>query len=146
MAADRTNIKSATWIRSFVICVSLKRVGTRKAWIVTPPRALASLRGNQKACCQQISGWHPNQNLSGKVWPAHQIQAIEKNREELQRQTPEFKLQRTETATSKARALHSAFREAARIYDWAVLAGISAKLPPCTPRGNLWRIKPLVNV
>jgi hypothetical protein len=38
MAADRTNIKSATWIRSFVICVSLKRVGTRKAWIVTLPR------------------------------------------------------------------------------------------------------------
>jgi hypothetical protein len=35
-AADRTNIKSATWIRSFVICISFKRVGTRKAWIVTP--------------------------------------------------------------------------------------------------------------
>jgi len=35
-AADRTNMKSATWIRSFVICISLKRVGTRKAWIVTP--------------------------------------------------------------------------------------------------------------
>ena len=35
-AADRTNIKSATWIRSFVICISFKRVGTRKAWMVTP--------------------------------------------------------------------------------------------------------------
>jgi hypothetical protein len=48
-AADRTNIKSATWIRSFVICVSLKRVGTRKAWIVTPPRGpWLAYGGNQK--------------------------------------------------------------------------------------------------
>jgi hypothetical protein len=49
----------------------------------------------KKACCQQIPGWHPNQNLSGKVWSAHQIPAIEEESRRTATADTEFKLQRT---------------------------------------------------
>jgi hypothetical protein len=46
-------------------------------------------------CCQQISGWHPNQNLNGEVLLAYEILAIEEESRRTAAAETEFKLQRT---------------------------------------------------
>jgi hypothetical protein len=81
-------------------------------------------------CCQQISGWHPNQNLSGKVLPAYQVLAIEKELRITAAAETGCKLQRTSTATSKGRTLNSAlWATPAKIFDCVVLAWISRICP-----------------
>ena len=139
MAADRTNIKSATWIRSFVICVSLKRVGTRKAWIVTPPsRPLASLWGKPERCAvsRYLVGI-PTRTRAARSCRRIKYSRSKKNREELQRQKQNSNCNVLETATSKGCALHSAFLVTpARIYDCAVLARISRNCRLVLPAGT----------
>jgi len=73
------------------------------------------------------------QKLSGKVLQAYQILAIEEESEELQRQTQNSNCNVHETATSKGRALHSAFLVTPRGFTIGRFSPDIAELPPLRP-------------
>src|SRR6266480_4399551 len=105
------------------------------------------MRETRKVCCQQISGWHSNQKLRGKVLQAYQILAIEEEWRRTAAAETDCKLQRTsncniERSYAPERALGNA-REDLRLGRFSPNI---AELPPCTSRGDLRRIKTLVNV